>query len=103
MYIVMMMKKPVCPNCGSTDHYKFGFTAEKKQRYQCKSCGRSYILPEDHSRQPSGHVCPRCGSLNVIWRGRTLLTGGRQKRRLRCKDCRRNFYPPEEAEIVESG
>ena len=33
----------ICPNCGSEDFIKRGFQLnleEKKQRYQCKKCGK---------------------------------------------------------------
>jgi len=39
-----------CPNCGSEDFIKRGFQlnlGEKKQRYQCKKCGKIFTNPEE--------------------------------------------------------
>ena len=39
------VKKLKCPQCGSTRLYKDGI-AYKKQRYCCKKCGRTTIVPK---------------------------------------------------------
>ena len=40
-----------CPHCASPDIVKAGFRiisgGERKQRYRCKSCGRSFYKPKE--------------------------------------------------------
>ena len=95
MCIVMMDDELVCPNCGSDNYWRKGYTAEGKQRHQCKDCGRDFIDPKNHDKpKRTGHNCPHCESEETIWHGWALLTGGRRRRRIKCKGCKRTFYPP---------
>jgi len=37
-------RKIACPHCGSTDYFKDGFTPDKKQRYLCRKCNKTFTL-----------------------------------------------------------
>src|SRR5215475_14535730 len=39
----MCFEEIACPRCSSTKIKKNGKTANRKQRYQCKDCGRQFI------------------------------------------------------------
>ena len=41
-----------CPKCGSEDFIKRGFQlnlGERKQRYQCKDCGKIFLKPKEEN------------------------------------------------------
>ncbi|GAH42389.1 unnamed protein product [marine sediment metagenome] len=45
---------PRCPDCESLHIVKSGFgvhkPGEKKQRYMCRDCGRTFYLEEDYKK-----------------------------------------------------
>lgn len=51
-----------CPRCGSDAIYRYGHTANGKQRFLCQVCRRQFTLPGPGqlaaAERPS---CPECG------------------------------------------
>jgi insertion element IS1 protein InsB len=45
---VMCCEGISCPKCSSTKIKKNGRTANRKQRYRCKNCGRQFIITYTH-------------------------------------------------------
>ncbi len=39
-----MIIRSNCPECGSNNYKKNGHTHNGKQNYQCKDCGREFVL-----------------------------------------------------------
>ena len=40
---------PICPDCHSSNIKKNGFTHYRKQNHRCKSCGRQFVLDNQHT------------------------------------------------------
>jgi transposase-like protein len=36
-------RTPECRHCGSSNTIRHGYTRKSKQRYRCRSCGRSFV------------------------------------------------------------
>ncbi len=44
-----MIKREVCPQCGSRQYKRNGRIHTEKQNHKCKTCGRAFVLvPENH-------------------------------------------------------
>ncbi len=39
--------RPSCPQCGEADYKKNGKTHYRKQNYQCRHCGREFVMELD--------------------------------------------------------
>ena len=81
-----------CKNCGSEKLVKAGFTTTiqgKKQRYQCKGCGRTLYLITP--KKPLGINCKSCGSERVVKAGYHITKEGKRQRCI-CQNCGTTFY-----------
>lgn len=99
------LKKEVCPYCQKLDYVKLnGTTADKKQKYFCKLCNRSFVidtplaleLREKRKKLSKENMpsCPKCNSKEFVIRHTTTKRAdifSDEKNRYRCTQCPKTF------------
>ena len=62
-----------CPWCRSNAYYKYGRTANGKQRYLCLVCNRQFIAVSSRHRTRNRPACPDCGSPMHVYQRNTRV------------------------------
>ncbi len=83
-------KKPVCPQCGSSEAWKFGSRDFSTMNYACKRCGAYYSEPWRPPQE--GLRCPTCGSQRLQRNGHQYINSKEKIQRWLWNECGHIFY-----------
>ena len=107
------MRRPLCPNCDSERCIRYGKITNKgeiKQRWRCKSCGTTFVQPDQcHPREyqekydiPNRPICPFCEADYETEVRMTPTQFGKKHTRFRCFMCSfSSRYPNEYTGITD--